>query len=84
MYLNIGNEEILKRQIVGIFDLDSATVKKNSRDTLTKLEKEGKAVTLTADLPRSFIVTVNDDGEQTVYLSQYSAGTLMGRMKEIY
>ena len=84
MYLNIGNEAILKRQIVGIFDLDSATVKKNTRDTLTKLEKEGKTVTLTDDLPRSFIVTVNDQGEQTVYLSQFSAGTLMGRMKEIY
>ena len=84
MYLNIGGEEIFKRQIVGIFDLDTATVSKKTRETLTKLEKEGKAVTLSADLPRSFVVTVGDDGKQTVYLSQYSAGTLMGRMKEIY
>ena len=84
MYLNVGSEELLKKRIVGIFDLDTATVSKKTRDTLSLLEKTDRMVTLTTDLPRSFIVAVGPDGTQTVYLSQYSAGTLMGRMKDIY
>ena len=83
MYLNAGNEEILKKNIIGVFDLDTATVAKRTRDFLARAEKEGRVTLLTYDLPRSFILTL-ENGEQKIYLSPYSAATLHERAKEIY
>jgi hypothetical protein len=83
MFLNAGNEEIRKQNIIGIFDLDTATVSKKTRDFLTAAEKNGQVNLLTYDLPRSFVLTT-ENGEQKVYLSQYSAGTLLARAEEIY
>ena len=83
MFLNAGNEEIRKKNVIGIFDLDTATVSKKTRDFLAAAEKNGQVNLLTYDLPRSFILTT-ENGEQKVYLSQYSAGTLLTRAEEIY
>ena len=83
MYLNAGTEEILKKNIIGVFDLDTATVSKKTRDFLAQAEKEGRVALLTYDLPRSFILT-EENGEQKVYLSQYSAATLLGRADDVY
>ena len=83
MYLNAGNEEIRKKDIIGIFDLDTATVSKKTRDFLAAAEKNGQVNLLTYDLPRSFILTTEND-KQKIYLSQYSAGTLLTRAEEIY
>lgn len=83
MFLNAGNEEIRKKDIIGIFDLDTATVSKKTRDFLAAAEKSGQVNLLTYDLPRSFILTIEDD-KQKIYLSQYSAGTLLTRAEEIY
>ncbi len=83
MYLNAGNEELLKKNIIGIFDLDTATVSKKTRDFLAAAEKAGSVTLLTYDLPRSFILTT-ENGEQKVYLSQYAAATLAGRAEDIY
>ena len=42
MYLYIGQEKaIFSKDIVGVFDLDNATVSKISRDFLNKAEKSG-------------------------------------------
>jgi hypothetical protein len=83
MFLNAGNEEIRKQNIIGIFDLDTATVSKKTRDFLAAAEKNGQVNLLTYDLPRSFVLTT-ENGEQRVYLSQYSAGTLLTRAEEMY
>ena len=83
MYLNAGTEEILKKNIIGVFDLDTATVSKKTRDFLARAEKEGCVTLLTYDLPRSFILTL-ENGMHKVYLSPYSAATLLERAKEIY
>lgn len=83
MFLNAGNEEIRKKNIIGVFDLDTATVSKKTRDFLAAAEKNGQVSLLTYDLPRSFILTA-ENGGQKVYLSQYSAGTLLSRAEEIY
>jgi hypothetical protein len=84
MYLNVGSEELPKKNIIGIFDLDTSTVSKKTRDFLARAEKEGRVTLLTYDLPRSFILTV-ENGEQKIYLSPVAAGTLQSRAKdEIY
>lgn len=79
MYLHLGSDVvILKRSIIGIFDLDTSTVSKHTRNYLALAEKEGRVVTVSYELPKSF-VTVYENGEVTVYISQLSSQTLLKR-----
>ena len=79
MYLHLGQETLIKtKDIIGIFDLDKATVSKRSRNYLAAKEKEGKVYNVATDLPKSFIVCVQE-GEEVVYISQLSAQTLLKR-----
>ena len=69
MYIHIGeNKVVLKKDIVGIFDMDSATVSAVSRKFLTNAQKSGKVIALGYDIPRSFIVMK----DKTVYLSMFT------------
>ena len=83
MYLHLGQDTLIKiKDIIGIFDMDKATVSKRSRTFLAAKEKEGKVYNVATDLPKSFIVC-NRDGEEVVYISQLSPQTLMKRCKFI-
>ena len=75
MYLHLGQESIVRtRDILGIFDLDTASLSRHTRDYLAAAEKAGRVVTVTGELPKSFIVTTGES--PAVYISQISAGTL--------
>ena len=77
MYLHLGQDTILRtKEILGIFDLDTATLSKHTRDFLARAEKEGRVVNVTGELPKSFIVT---QGQAGVYITQSSAATLKKR-----
>lgn len=79
MYLHLGSDVvILKKSIIGIFDLDTSTVSKNTRNYLTLAEREGRVVTVSYELPRSF-VAVSENGEIKIYISQLSSQTLLKR-----
>ena len=79
MYLHLGSDVvILKKSIIGIFDLDTSTVSKNTRNYLAKAEKEGRVVTVSYELPRSFVAAMEENGI-TVYISQLSSQTLLKR-----
>lgn len=85
MYLNLGQEVLYKDEIVGIFDLDTATVAGRTRAFLNRAEKEKKAVTLSYDLPRAFIVAQTEqEGSHRIYISQFSAATLVKRSEEAF
>ncbi|MBE6728436.1 MAG: DUF370 domain-containing protein [Ruminococcaceae bacterium] len=81
MYLHLGNETIIRtKDIIGIFDLDSTTVSKRSRDYLTKAEKRKEAVTVSYELPKSFVVCAKkNEKKQKIYISQLSSSTLLKR-----
>ena len=83
MYLHLGESTIVKKKdIVGIFDLDTTTVMKSSRNYINKAEKEKRAVTVSFELPKSFVVTAKrKEKTQTVYISQLSSLTLEKRAK---
>ena len=50
MYLHLGQETVVKMDsIVGIFDLDTSTISKFTRDYLTQAEKSGKVVNVSMD-----------------------------------
>lgn len=65
------------RDILGVFDLDTSTVSKHTRDYLAAAEKGGRVINVTSELPKSFIVTVGCSPK--VYISQISAATLKKR-----
>ena len=81
MYLHLGNETIIRTEdIVGIFDLDSTTVSKKSRRYLALAEKRGEAVTVSDELPKSFVLCAPPGGKkQRVYISQISSATMLRR-----
>jgi len=66
MFIHIGESKVVRaRDIIGIFDMDSATVSLVSRKYLSSAQKQGRVKSLGFDLPRSFIVM----RDKTVYLS---------------
>lgn len=84
MYLNIGQEELKKNDIIGIFDLDTSTVSKKTRDFINKAQKDGKIVTLSYELPKSFILEAKKGKKEKIYISQFSAATLLGRSEDLF
>ena len=82
MYLSVGGTTVLRtKDILGIFDTDSVTVSKHSRDLLNTAEKEKRTVMVSmTELPRSFLL-VREQGEIKLYLSPVSAGTLLKKCK---
>ncbi len=82
MYLSVGGNTVLRtKDILGIFDTDSVTVSKHSRDLLNTAEKEKRTVMVSmTELPRSFLL-VREQGEIKLYLSPVSAGTLLKKCK---
>ena len=81
MYLHIGNGECIKiEDIIGIFDLDTATVSKITKKYISKKEKEKIVEYTDFDLPRSFIVVRDKDGEK-VKLSRISSSGLRQRIE---
>lgn len=79
MYLHIGNKKsVKKKDIIGIFDLDTATESKISKDFINRYEKNGLVEYDDEDLPRSFVL-VEEKGKCRVRLSRISAGGLKSR-----
>lgn len=79
MYLHLGGDVvILKENIVGIFDLDTTTISKHTKKYLTLAEKEGRVVNVSYELPKSFVVSI-ENGKAKVYINQISSQTLSKR-----
>ena len=80
MYLHLGQSVLVPDgEILGIFDLDNASWAYRTREFLERAEREGRAVWLTGDLPRSFILAGRSGGETAVYISPLSSATLAAR-----
>ncbi len=81
MYLHLGAETVVRQStVIGIFDTDNATVSRHTREFLNRAEKEGRLVSITYELPKSFVVC-REGEKETVYLSQLSATTLRKRIQ---
>ena len=81
MYIHLGNKKnIREKEIIGIFDMDNATVSKVTQRFLNKSQKDGNLITTVEEIPKSLILT-----KDKVYMSQLSPKALYGRLsrKEI-
>ena len=73
MYLHIGNGVSIKDcDVIGIFDLDTATVSKITKKYISENERLGRVEYTDFDLPRSFIVCGNKRTGYKVKLSRIS------------
>ena len=85
MYLHIGeNVSVLSKDVIGIFDIDKTTTKGETRKFLSDSEQKGTSITISNDMPRSFIVTsdIDSDMGQKIYISPISASTLKLRFQK--
>ena len=80
MYLHLGQSAVVfQKDIIGIFDLDNTTASFRTRKFLEQAEQEGRVITATNDLPKSFVVCQKEKENSVIYLSQLSASALRGR-----
>lgn len=72
MYLHIGNGKSIKKdKIIGIFDLDTATVSKITKEFLNKNSKRGNLEYTDNDLPRTFVLH-KEENNYKIKLSRIS------------
>lgn len=76
MFLHLGEDTVITdKGIIGIFDIDTSTVNKATRDYLKKAEQDKRVVNVNYDLPKSFVVT-----DSNVYISPINTNTLLKRV----
>lgn len=77
MYLYLGGDTVINtKSIIGIFDMDTSTVNKATRDYLSKAEKEKRVIYVNYELPKSFIVC-----EDKIYVCPLNTATLLKRSR---
>lgn len=80
MYLHLGQNVIVcSKDVVGIFDLDTSTIGKTTKQYLRNAEKEKKVLNVSSfDLPKSFILCTKEK-KTKVFLSPLASSTLEKR-----
>jgi len=83
MYLHIGNgKSVKKREIIGIFDLDTSTVSRITKNFINENQRRGKIEYSDSDLPRAFIL-LSGDKRTEIRLSRISTLGLKQRLEGI-
>ena len=85
MFLHLGQDTIITTEdIIGIFDLDTSTVMKSTRDFLSTMTKAKRVVTVGYELPKSLVLTYDKKTkEKTMYISPISSVTLLKRIENV-
>ena len=83
MYIHLGRDYVLNdRDIIGIFNLETTTISPRGREFLNYAQKNGAVVSLSDELPQSYVLT--DGGVvDTVYLSELSSAVLRRRAEKM-
>ena len=80
MFLHLGQDTVIQtRDIVGIFDMETSTLSKDSRAFLAKAQKNGNVVNVSMEMPKSFVFCCDKKKRTTVYITQISSATLLKR-----
>ena len=66
--------------VIGIFDMDNATLSGITRKYLSAKQKQNLVEAANYEIPKSFIL-YKDNGEYKICFSQLSSSALMGRME---
>ncbi|MBO5778896.1 MAG: DUF370 domain-containing protein [Clostridia bacterium] len=78
MFLHLSQTCVLEKdEVIGVFDMDTATISSETRRFLRGSEQSGKLRSVAKDIPKSFVLTAD-----TVYLAQPSPTSLRGHLEE--
>ncbi len=66
------------KDIVGVFDIENTTTGKNTSKLLERATKEKRIINVSYDMPKSFIVCI-ENGKELIYITNISAATLRKR-----
>ena len=81
MYINIGGEQLVERnKIIAVFDIDKVTTDKITREYLRAAEEKKSVISLSEEIPKSFIVVKKKEKEE-VYISPLLVQTITKRMQ---
>ena len=81
MFLHVGNNKNIRLSaVVGIFDMDNATLSAVTRKYLSSKQREMLVESAIEEIPKSFVL-YKDDGEYKICFSQLSTSALKGRME---
>ena len=84
MICHIGaGKLILSRDLVGIFDLDGRVTTQITSDFLKQADREKKTEFSGEDIPRSFVLTRDEKGRESVVLSRLSPTALTKRLDNL-
>ncbi len=84
MFLHLGNDHMVEiKNIVAIFDIENASTSRITKEFLSRSGKAKRVISCSYELPKSFIVTLDKDFTEIVYISAISASTLKKRLKNI-
>lgn len=77
MYIYLGGDTVIStKDIIGIFDMDTSTVNKATRDYLSIAEKNKKIIYVNYELPKSFVVC-----RDKIYVCPLNTATLLKRCR---
>ncbi|MEN6314012.1 MAG: extracellular matrix/biofilm biosynthesis regulator RemA family protein [Clostridiaceae bacterium] len=79
MFLHIGGDVVIPmKNVIAIFDIETTTLSKDTKDFLRIAEEEGFIQAISEDLPKTFVIT-EVDKKSKIYLSPISSVTLQKR-----
>ena len=80
MFLHVGNHKNIRiRDVIGIFDMDQATLSSVTRKFLTEKQKQLLCEIAAVEIPKSFIL-FEENGLYKICFSPLSSASLRGRM----
>ena len=78
MFLHLSPTCVLdKNDVIGVFDMDTATMSPDSRHFLREMERTKQLHSVAKDIPKSFVLT-----ENAVYLASAAPGSIRGHLEE--
>ena len=81
MYLHVGNNKNIRvRDVIGIFDMDNATLSSVTRKFLSAKQKRLMVETAAVEIPKSFIL-FEENGLYKICFSPLSSASLRGRLE---
>ena len=81
MYLHVGNNQNVRtRDIIGIFDADTATISAVTKKYLSAADVQGAVSFASEEIPKSFVLYRGRDGAYKICFSQLSSASLLGRV----
>lgn len=81
MYLHLGNDVLINtKSLIGIFDIENTSTSKFTKNFLNSTANK-KIINVSYEMPKSFVVCFDNDGNEILYITNISVATLKKRFE---